>query len=272
MDWRMTLQAFSDAFDGLMLFIPVYGLLLLFFLFFGTKEEKRVFVYPVVFLCLTLYNPLLVAPIADKIGLAARIRRIYWLLPVVLLLAYGLVRVFDRLHSKVLKSFFLVLCFLFIAYAGQDMRTAFAPVENEYKISDEIIALDDMLNEDGGTETKRAAYADLRLLELRQYDPSVRNVITRNRLLYWNPDLSSVEAVEDCLTEANATEILTLVLRFDQLIDPEIFQGALAEKEVSYVIIEENADKAAYLEKCGMEILNRTESFLLYKASRPVSP
>lgn len=259
-------NAFIDAFSNIEIFFLAYVLALIVFLFRKKKNLKALFVYPVIFALFTVYNPFLMIPLADKIGLASRIRRIYWLLPVNLVLAFVMVYLIQSL-SKHWKRFVVVVIFLILTCTvGENQLVHMVPAENIYKIKNETLILADMLEKEAKTsETKSCIFTEIPLLELRQYDPSILNAIRRNDMLHWFIDPTDSASVQQVLEEKNSRHIFILALSYGLQVKPSIMKKHLKKQQVEYIILDKNKGLKDYFEDIGCKIVGETENYILFR-------
>ena len=75
-----------SAVGGIEWFVLAYFICVALYFIIGREHLSPVFVYPVGFMLLTIFNPFLIVPLSEVIGLTTRIRRLFWLLPVNLML------------------------------------------------------------------------------------------------------------------------------------------------------------------------------------------
>lgn len=258
-------NAFIDAFSNIELFFLAYVLALVVFLFRKNKNLKALFVYPVIFALFTVYNPFLMIPLADKIGLASRIRRIYWLLPVNLVLAFVMVCLIQSL-SKHWKRFVVVVIFMILTYTvGENQLVHMVPAENIYKIKNETLILADILEKESKTsDTKSCIFTEIPLLELRQYDPSILNIIRRNDMLHWSIDPTDSASVQQVLEEKNSRHIFILALSYGLQVKPSVMKKHLKKQEVQYIISHKSKGLEDYFENIGCKVVGETENYLVF--------
>lgn len=139
------------------------------------KENKTAFAYSAWYLPLVIVNPLLGLVLERFNMLPERIVRIYWLLPVFFVIAYGGALVVQRMEERFRMG---ILAAAMIAaglvFAGAPIVTKdnFVKAENIYKLPDGVIQIVDMINEDAkGNGGERKAAMPLSLSTYaRQYD------------------------------------------------------------------------------------------------------
>ncbi len=266
MDLTLTYDALTQAFESLKVYFLIYCLCVVLIFLLGKSLDRERFVYPVIFLVLTLYNPILVSPIAETIGLLPRIRRIYWLLPVTLLIVYLIVRVVSEAGSAVFKVA-VILAALLIAGSWNNYFENRKTPENIYKISDESILVSEKLHElspqDGDI---MVVFSDDRLQEIRMYDASVRNILRRKDLLNWQPDVEDEEYVREVYASGKTNRIITLFVKYGCVPeDITILSDALEKKDPDYLICDKDSMKMMTLEDMGARKVSETDSFAIYE-------
>lgn len=147
------------------------------------KEKRIVFAFSAWYLPLVILNPLLGLVLAKLQILPERIVRLYWLVPVFIVIAYGfslLVRK-ARERAKLGGVTAAILCAVLVL-TGSPIVSAenYVRAENVYKLPDGVIQIVDMVNQDaqalsalgtGMEQTKRKTAMPLELSTYaRQYD------------------------------------------------------------------------------------------------------
>lgn len=278
-------EMFRTAIGGIEWFMLAYLLCVAVFFIIGRETLSAAFVYPPFFMMLTIFNPFLIVPLSEVIGLTTRFRRLFWLLPVNLLLAYtftcictvaprfsylskppkhtaGQIRV-NHLH-RLLAA---VLCILFVVCLGSSMKPYLQKPENIYKTTDKILEISRIIDEDAaatGTD-KAALYSSQQLLELRQYDPSIRSLLRREDLLDWNLEDTSDEAVQNVIKTNHRLHILALVSRYGIQIDQELFLKNAKKCNAFYIIAHYDTYLYDYLISAGYEQIGTAEDFEIYR-------
>lgn len=139
------------------------------------KANKTAFVYSAWYLPLVIVNPLAGMVLERLNMLPERIVRIYWLLPVFFVIAYGgallVLGAQKRFRSGILTAAAVVTGLILL---GSPIVTGdnFVKAENIYKLPDGVIQMVDMINEDArdsGRERKAAMPLSLSTYA-RQYD------------------------------------------------------------------------------------------------------
>ena len=141
------------------------------------KDNKTVFAFSAWYLPLVILNPL-VGKLLEALGvLPYRMVRIYWLLPVIWVIAYGLTLLVSRLRAKNEWLGFAVVILLSagLILVGKPLVTEdnFTKAENIYKLPDEVIETVDKINADydaGLSESRKVALPEELAVYARLYD------------------------------------------------------------------------------------------------------
>lgn len=169
----------------------------------------------------------------------------------------------NRIH-RVIAAF---CCIAFVVYFGSSMKPYLQEPENIYKTTNKIIEISRLINEDAqatGTD-KAALYSSQQLLELRQYDPSIRSLLRREDLLDWNLEDTSEESVQKVIKSNHRLHILALVSRYGIQIDQEIFLKNARKCNANYIIAHYDTYLSDYLISAGYEQIGIVEDFEIYR-------
>ena len=278
-------EMFRSAVGGIEWFVLAYFICVALYFIIGREYLSAAFVYPVGFMLLTIFNPFLIVPLSEVIGLTTRIRRLFWLLPVNLLLAYTFTCICtieprksylsnppkntprQILTNRIRRVIAALCCIAFVVYFGSSMKPYLQEPENIYKTTNKIIEISRLINEDAqatGTD-KAALYSSQQLLELRQYDPSIRSLLRREDLLDWNLEDTSEESVQKVIKSNHRLHILALVSRYGIQIDPEIFLKNAKKCNANYIITHYDTYLSEYLISAGYEQIGIVEDFEIYR-------
>lgn len=260
-------EMLRTAFGGVEWFLIAYLVCLAGFFVVGRERLSLGFLYPFLFMLVTIFNPFLIVPLADRIGLTIRIRRLFWLLPVNLVLAYAFAFLCSLRMKRWAQALLAVVCITFIVTVGSSVKPYLRMPQNIYKTSNEILELSALIEQDStekGLE-KRALYSSQQLLELRQYDASIRCVLRRGDLLDWNIDPSDAAEVREAIASNHHLHRLALVSRYGVRIDPADFLKSMKKCAVNYIISHTDMELADYYEAAGYEKIGQAGEFELFR-------
>ena len=270
------LEMFFTAIDGIEWFVIAYVLCII--IFFAAKSQylKFTFSYPFVFMLAVIFNPFLIVPVAHAIRLTSRFRRLFWLLPVNLVLAYAYTflctlpagnrqkKVFFYKIWRVIAPF---CCVAFIVILGTSVRPYLHTPQNIYKTTNEVRSISAVIANDSAATGKKktALYADLQLMELRQYDPTITNILRRKDLLNWNLENTDQQTVESVIQSGNRRHILALTARYGIRIDPKVFRKNLRRFKINYIIVPDGMNFHDYFLQTGYEQIGTAGIYEIYR-------
>ncbi len=281
-------EMFRTAVGGIEWFVLGYALCIAFFFIIGRMRLNLAFVYPLVFMALTIFNPFLIVPLSDVIGLTERIRRLFWLLPVNLVLAYAFTCLCtvparksyltdppaptkrQRLLNSSHRLLAAALCIAFIVLFGTSTKPYLQMPKNIYKTSNEILEISRLIEEDSTrtSTSKKALFSSQQLLELRQYDPSIEGFLRRSDLLEFSIDPDSQEQINEVIRSAHQPHILALVSRYGIRIDPEVFLASIERCHITYIIQEQEYGLGDYFAENGFELIGTAGIYEIYRIAQ----
>ncbi|MCD7715273.1 MAG: hypothetical protein LUI39_02325 [Lachnospiraceae bacterium] len=292
-------EAFLSSISGIKEFALLYLFCILVFFFFRKKYLNAAFGWPFIFMCLTIFNPFVIVPLSELIGLTDRIRRIFWLLPINLVLACSFTCIltiaphenFFRgpAHHNGLKTSHpaavlwqkrmnyasrtaIFICIVAaVAVFGNSVIPHMQLSHNIYKVDDTILEIADILNEDSdetGLE-KVVLYSDTSLLELRVYDASISGALDRHELLSYSPNISDEEAIQKTVKQVIQSRawlyLMTLVSRFHLEVDTDAFRTACQAYNVNYIIMHSDDGMGTFYEEAGCSLIGSAGDYEVYR-------
>lgn len=279
---------FRTAIGGIEWFVAAYVLCIVFFFIIGRRYLSLSFVYPLAFMALTIFNPFLIVPVSEIIGLTVRIRRLFWLIPVNLVLAFAAVCLCtvparksyltnppasthrQNFLNHTHRALALAVCITFIVVCGTSVRPYLNAPRNIYKADPEVIEISRLIEEDSEVTglDKHALYSNVRLLELRQFDPSIKCFLRRSDLLDWNINPKRKKAIRKVIHSGHQPHILALVSRYGLQIKPKVFRASVKRCSINYIISEEGQNLGEYFTKNGFELIGTAGMFEVYRIAQ----
>lgn len=260
-------EMFRTAFGGVEWFLIAYLVCLAGFFVVGRERLSLGFLYPFLFMLLTIFNPFVIVPLAAKIGLTTRIRRLFWLLPVNLVLAYAFTMLCTLRMKKWARLLLAAVFAVFIVTVGSSVRPYLHMPQNIYKTSNEILEISSILESDSAATglEKRTLYSSQQLLELRQYDPSIRGILRRNDLLDWGIDPENEEEIDAVIASSHHLHRLALVSRYGIQIDRDEFLESARKCTINYIISSSEMGLGDYYEAAGYEKIGQAGAFEVFR-------
>lgn len=169
--WNTVIELFRSYMGtGL---VVAWFLVCLVYLFFQEKDKgKRVlFLYVPAILFVLFFNPLFIRVVYGVVG-EEIYYRILWLMPVTIVIAYTIVKLYGRLKGA--KAYgFLGVSLLLVVISGSCIyrNPAFTKAENLYHVPQEVVDICDAIKVDG-REVMAVFPAEL-ITFVRQYSPMV---------------------------------------------------------------------------------------------------
>ncbi len=284
---QFVIEMCRTAFEGIEWFVAAYVLCIVFFLFRGRETLKLTFVYPLAFMLVTVFNPFLIVPVAEMIGLTIRFRRLFWLLPVNLVLAYAFACICTAPAKKmplsdqpqnalrqtrtaaVWRVAALICCTAFTVICGTSVLPYLRMPQNVYKTSTAILSISSIIEEDSAAAglDKTALYSDQQLLELRQFDPTITSQLRRSDLLDWEPEDLGNKTIQKIIKSGNHSRILALVIRCGVQIDPDVFRESIDACGINYIISTAEMELGDYFNETGFELIGEAGIYEVYRIS-----
>lgn len=176
------------------------------------KGKRILFLYVPVILLLLFFNPLFIKVIYGFVGEEVYYR-VLWLLPVTIVLAYTILRIYGKLQGRQ-RNIFLWICVFLIFLSGSCIYTdrQFSKADNLYHIPGEVKEVCDAIEVEG--REVMAAFPSEMILYVRQYSPLICMPYGREVLVdRWNLG-NDLYAVMDAET-VDAKELATLAKQYN---------------------------------------------------------
>ena len=260
---------FKDVYTnywGGMAFFAVYLLAVIYILKTEQGNKKYILGYMPIVALLTVFNPLIVGKIVEKLGLASRYYRFYWILPIALTLSIVLIdmickskKVTDKLMIAFLAILLINLAGVKFQYEHDDRR------DNVYKISDEVIEVSNIIHDYTDKEQITAYYGLNLMMELRTYDASIVTPVGRFQWDFMDEEYisntSNEEGYGDLYGNFDVLKVMTYV---GAEYSPQIVHDAFEEYNIECFIRDKAMFSNEYIESLGFIKIGETESYEVY--------
>ena len=136
---------------------------------------KKAVIFPCVFYTIFVMNSYTMNFLYTKFGFATRGYRFLWMYPVLLIVGYLGVQLFDKMQSnkeKIVLGIFLVVITFFTTHVDDGTYRT----ENIYKVQDELLLTTKLIHEQGAEEPWVYFEDENLCLTARQYDPSIKTI------------------------------------------------------------------------------------------------
>lgn len=227
--------------------IVIWFLIALIYLFLSEKRKPRriLFVYTPIIVLLFFFNPLFTK--LFSLGAETEIYfRTCWLLPIIVVIAYSVVRITDRLKGK-RAGFFAVISLLLIMASGRLVYTnpLYSRAENIYHMPDSIVHICDAIRVPG--REVMAVFPEELLIYVRQYSPYV--CMPYGREVFMEIFHALYIAMEKDPDSVNLAELVPLS----------------REAGCHYVVLRENTKITGELSDYDWSIYLQTDGYIVYR-------
>lgn len=241
--WINALRIFQNYMGtGLMV---IWFLIALVYIFLqeSRKPVRILFLYTPVILLLLFFNPIFVNVFYRLAGEDIYFR-ILWLLPMTVVIAYGIVLSYEKLQGKRKKIYGILAGVVLMASGSLTYSSPlFTRAENLYHVPQTVVEICDRI-EIPGREIM-AAFPPEFVIYVRQYSPVVRMPFGRNYLM---GDYSPLA--------------LTMEM---EVIDTELLAAQLRENFCHYVILSDDKMRDGNLEDYRFEVFFKINGYTVYK-------
>lgn len=228
------------------------------------KKDKimtQVFVWPFVILLATVFNPLIMEPVLDKLGWRNRYNRFYWMLPVTFLCAFFAAKLIVKQKKGAERNILILfmICLLFLC-GGSTSEAAVD--DNIYKIDDSVIAVADMIEEHAEMENPVVFWDADMYYWIRQYDPALIAAVPHSITdIYRFMSADGIDVEEQYESKKKA---LSMFMRGVE-IDVETANELLEEQNVDYFVRNKNYYSDFYLDHLNLVYVDAVDGYELYR-------
>ena len=255
-------------FQGEGIFFYIFAAALVYLLLREKSEWKKSFFSYIVVLFVTIFNPLLITPFIDKLGLEDEYYRLVWLLPITIFIAWFAVAASEKCKKRWLRFLCYGFFFLLIAFPGKSILASnWGLAENLYKVPDELIEICNVIHQDStDTDESPKAAMDFDLIVLMgQYDPSIELTLAYSDVSFLASQVDNENFAEQYPPGMQSQMHIYRVLREGQMIDGMEFAGALAWTDTDYVVVRRDFPLMDYLMTQRCEKMYETETYCILK-------
>lgn len=223
------------------------------------KLLKKYFIYPTIVVLIVINNPITINLLVDSEFLVReRYVRLYWLIPVSMLIAYTCTMIMERCQEKKRKYAvgFLMVCLIVISGNYMFQSGNFQSASNLYKLPQEAVDVTDRIVQD--VEESGAKIQDTRIVVdgslsgyIRQYNGEIKLLYGRHIEYTADTDWTIAEKVKDAM----AADVL----------DCELVAVNARKGGCSYIVIHSKKSLDGSLEYYGYEFLDTVDGYSVYK-------
>lgn len=250
-----TFQMYAGETVYLMLFLCS----ILYVYFFAGKENRKRILLLVGLSIFVIYNDI------SKKLLEALVPGTYyrflWAIPMILVIAYVLVRILETQKKNNGKIVIFVSVAIMIFYSSNFLETGkLALPENKYGIPNDVIQVCDMIAEDKEVERPVVIFDYELQLSARTYDASFIRGISREAYLKYN-DLDGYEESGELQDEM----ILIQAVNYGVQGEEEMLSQALEARNADYIVTMTSFGMQEYFSRIGYELVGTSDTRSVFR-------
>ena len=248
-------------------FLVLFFIGLVWTMLYRKKDISKSFLLYTVCLGLTVYNPLFVKYVVPVLGFENEYYRFFWMLPVVPVVSYYMVRLVFCVKRSFLKAVIAVCCTSLIVITGvplEGVAKNYAMIENIYKVPDELRAVCAVIREDSEKENPKVVFSHELNNVARQYDPSLFLTLDRDAIIYRSGSTIAGKFNEEKAWYQRQKTIMDLVY-YEMDVTKKAFTSALKKTKTDYLVLRVNITIHDYIRECGCEPLAQTANYVVYR-------
>ena len=264
-NWMLLKNAFLDYSGGSYVWV-LYAISLCYLAVFAGKKGRALIVWPTAIAAVTLFNPLLVRFVGEKLGVLNRMPRLFWFLMYYIVIGYACVHLIARLKKSRMQTAAFLAALCLIILLGKPVfteQTGFPyrlPDNAEFADGD-VRALSRIYHSEGIAEPK-VLYGSSLMQSVRTYDPSVRSEASRQLTVALEQYGYVRDYIKDHSDMLTITEVFFLE---DYSIPGETFMTALRSRSIDYVTCAKESGQDEYVKQCGMRLIGESANYHVYK-------
>lgn len=245
-EYIYTIENSYNQFKGAGMYFALF-LISMLYIFLREKDKKKkiFFIYFPILLFLIIINPIFVK-LASVVFTVNTYCRLFWLLPLGVVIAYAGVLAVNEGQKKLEKVVIFISLCIIIALSGKfyfDTPGTFAEYGNLYKLPDESVLVAQLIGIDE-EENKKALVPQELIPYIRQIDATIELLYGRTAdTAYWENPLA---------TELDNGNI-------------EYISKVLEEKDCQYVVLKRATVLRQPIEDFDFKMINETENYTIYK-------
>lgn len=232
--------------------------------YIARKKDKvmlQIFVGMFLAALITIFNPLIMEPLLDKIGWKDRYIRFYWILPVGFLCSFFATKLIAEQKKGAERNILLLFLTCFIFLCGGSMSELSAD-DNIYKVDNSVVAVAEMIENNTDKENPIILCDAEMYYWIRQYDPKLVIPVTNKIMdLYQFQSPDKIDLAEEKKSWKNAVSMFMHGVEIDVDIANKIFE----DKEIDFVVCNKEYYSDFYLSYLNLSYVDSVDGYELYR-------
>ena len=211
------------------------------------------------FLLLIVFNPL-IWRVVDLLGLDDEYYRFLWLIPITPLVAYGFTTLIQKISGRAVKLVALAGAVAVIVVSGQSIFSrSWEPIENIYKIPDEVVEICEIIRADCEKEEPVVASDfDLSVL-INQYAPEMDLILSYGEVA----KIKELDAFGE--RHDNPKDRLYYVVTEEYTHDEGFLVHALQEGNVDYIVTHRGTKVREYILQSQCRLIAELDQYCIFR-------
>lgn len=239
--------------EGCIFYLFLISLLLLIIMRKGRRREKDFFLLYSIGILIIYACPLTAKIIMDYCIGRDVYWRMFWLLPIVLVIAYVLTLIFSQIKQSFLKGIWIVVAVALIGICGNSMyhNELFKNTTNYYKLPQEVIEICDIVLDDAEGGYIKMVVPNSLTSYIRQYNGSIKLAYGR-------------ETEKDGQVDTPEAGILYDVMN-NSFEDPAALAESSKMVKCNYIVLRRTSTISESISDYSFEYLNETENYIIFR-------
>lgn len=226
------------------------------------KETRKKLILIIILSTVFVFNDIVKKLFEKVFSNEGTFYRFLWMIPMTILIAYGVVLVYESLKGKVLKVLFVaacVICVYLVGFSWENEWDLLHP-QNVYLLSNDAISISQLIHDDTEEERITVVLPLKQQLEIRTYDPSIVPAIKRNAYIdyYKNGSTQQYEYQDYLIDFCNYAEVGNKAL----------LRRAILRRKADYLVIFKEIFPREFMEELSLEYIGTTDRVEVYRVNR----
>ena len=256
-------------YQGTWTYVLLGMIAVLLILLYRKKEAEFLFLWYPLVLLLTVFNPFLMNKLIVKMDFESEFYRFFWLVPLPFFLAYALIETGSRLKKGWKRVALIAAVGGLVLFCNQSSLKQIATIsipKNVYKVEDDLLTVAELIHRDSTKEEPKVALPLEYNLQARQYDPSLRLTIERNKMMFWLGIDTAGSYTDENQSYRYQSDIMDVIYG-GRNTEPSVLKKALAKTRTDYLVAYKKNDVHETIREAGCQAVGETPEAVVYLTS-----
>lgn len=226
------------------------------------KETRKKLILIIILSMVFVFNDIVKSLFESLFSNEGTFYRFLWMIPMTILIAYGIVLGFESCKGKVIKFIYvvvMVVCVYFVGFSWKNEWELIHP-NNVYLILNDALSISQLIQNDTEEERITVAMPLRQQLEVRTYDPAIIPAINRNAYIdYFKNGSTQKYVYQDHLIE---------FCNYAVVRDEALLRKSILKRKADYLIIIKEDFSRELMEELSLEYIGSTDRLEVYRVNR----